>query len=147
MSAGIDVYISDCGLQFVAEVTRDLWRLISIEPTTLTAYHPQTDGQTKCVNQELKQFVRIFVSYKQDDLDELLLAAKFAYSNHIDSSTQQVPFMMDTGGIPWMGFKPNSMRSADESINKFHNQIAARVPEAKAALIKAKDKFKLYYNR
>jgi hypothetical protein len=87
------------------------------------------------------------VSYKQDDLDELLLAAKFAYSNHIDSSTQQVPFMMDTGYIPWMGFKPNSMHSADESINKFHNQIAARVPEAKDALIKAKDKFKLYYNR
>jgi hypothetical protein len=31
----------------------------------LTAYHPQTDGQTKCVNQELEQFVHIFMSYKK----------------------------------------------------------------------------------
>jgi hypothetical protein len=59
---------------------------------------------------------------------------------------QQVPFMTDTGQLPRMGFEPNSMCSADESVNKFRDQIAARVSEAKAALFKAKDKFKLYYN-
>jgi hypothetical protein len=45
-----------------------------------------------------------------------------------------------------MGFEPNGRCSADESINEFHNRIAAGVSEAKAALIKAKDKFKLYYD-
>jgi hypothetical protein len=87
-------YISDHGPQFIAEFTRKLWRLIGIEPATSTAHHLQTDSQTEHVNQELKQFVRIFMSYKQDDWDELLPAAKFAYNN---SSTQQVPFMTDTG--------------------------------------------------
>jgi hypothetical protein len=122
-------------------------RLIGIEPATSTAYHPQTDGQTEHINQELKQFVHIFTSYKQDDWDELLPAAEFAYNNHVYSLTQQVPFMTDTGRLPQMGFEPNGRRSADKSVNEFRNRIAAGVSEAKAALVKAKDKFKLYYNR
>jgi hypothetical protein len=46
-----------------------------------------------------------------------------------------------------MGFEPNGMRSADESVNEFRDRIAAGVSEAKATLIKAKDEFKLYYDR
>jgi hypothetical protein len=46
-----------------------------------------------------------------------------------------------------MGFEPNGMHSTDESVNEFHNWMATGVSEAKAALIKAKDKFKLYYDR
>jgi hypothetical protein len=139
-------YISDRGPQFIAEFTQELCHLIRIEPATSTACHPQTDGRAEHVNQELKQFVRIFTSYKHDDWDELLPAAEFAYNNHVHSSRQQVPFMTDTSRLPQMGFKPNGMRSADESINEFHNRIAAGVSEAKAVLVKAKDKFKLYYN-
>jgi hypothetical protein len=134
----------DRGPQFIAEFTCELWRLIGIEPATSTAYHPQTDGQTERVNQELKQFVCIFTSYHQDDWDELLPAAEFAYNNHVHSSMQQVPFMTDTGCLPRMGFKPNGRSSADESVHEFCDWIAAGVSEAKAALVKAKDKFKLY---
>jgi hypothetical protein len=55
--------------------------------------------------------------------------------------------MMDTGRLPWMGFELNSMHSTDESVNEFRNRIAAGVSEAKATHVKAKDKFKLYYDR
>jgi hypothetical protein len=139
-------YISDQGPQFIAEFTRELWRLIGIESATSTAYHPQTEGQTEHVNQELEQFICIFTSYKQDDWDELLPVAEFTYNNHVHSSTQQVPFMTDTGRLPWMGFERNSMRSADKSVNEFRNRITAEVSKAKAALVKAKDEFKLYYD-
>ena len=44
--------ISDCGPQFVAHFTRELYRLLGIKLVSSTAWHPQTDGQTKCVNQE-----------------------------------------------------------------------------------------------
>jgi hypothetical protein len=73
--------------------------------------------------------------------------AEFAYNNQVHSWTQQVPFMTDTGRLPRMGFEPNGMRSADESVNKFRDWIAAGVSEAKAVLVKAKDEFKLYYDR
>jgi transposase InsO family protein len=49
--------VSDHGPQFVADFTRELYRLIGIKSATSTAYHPQTDGQTERVNQELKQFL------------------------------------------------------------------------------------------
>jgi hypothetical protein len=73
------------------------------------------------INQELEQFVCIFTSYKQDNWDELLPAAEFAYNHHVHSLTQQVPFITDTGRCPRMGFEPNSMCSADESINEFRD--------------------------
>jgi hypothetical protein len=112
----------------------------------LTTYHLQTDSQTRCINQELEQFICIFTGYKQDNWDELLPAAKFAYNNHVHFSMQQVPFMTDTCHLPWMGFELNGMCSANKSANKFHNQIATGVFEAKAMLIKTKDEFKHYYD-
>src|SRR5882762_9420710 len=42
--------VSDRGLQFVAEFTRELYRLLGITLSTTTAYHPQADGQTERVN-------------------------------------------------------------------------------------------------
>jgi hypothetical protein len=59
---------------------------------------------------------------------------------------QQVLFMTDTSRLPQMGFELNSMCSVDESVNEFRDRIAARVSKAKAALVKAKDELKLYYN-
>jgi hypothetical protein len=55
--------------------------------------------------------------------------------------------MTDTGQLLQMGFEPNGMCSADESVNEFRDRIAAGVSEAKAMLVKAKDEFKLYYDR
>ena len=99
------------------------------------------------MNQELEQYLRIFTNYQQDDWNELLPAAEFSYNNHIHSSTQQVPFMMDTGRPPRMGFEPDGPRSHLEEVNEFRDRITTGVSEAKAALTKAKEEFKRYYNR
>ncbi|KAF8627564.1 hypothetical protein AX17_006176 [Amanita inopinata Kibby_2008] len=54
--------VSDQGTQFVVNFTHELWRLLSIEGAHSTVYHPQTDGQTERVNQELEQFLRVFIN-------------------------------------------------------------------------------------
>jgi hypothetical protein len=41
------------GSQFTAGFTRELYKLLGLKLAMLTAYHPQTDGQTEHVNQEL----------------------------------------------------------------------------------------------
>jgi hypothetical protein len=56
-----------------------------------------TDGQMEHVNQELEQYLQVFVNECQDDWDELLPMAEFQYNNHIHSSTQQTPFLLDSG--------------------------------------------------
>jgi hypothetical protein len=139
--------VSDRGPQFVAEFTTELYRLLGIKLATSTAYHPQTDGQTERVNQEMEQFLRLFVNQRQDDWDELLAIGEFAYNNHVHASTQQTPFMVDTGRHPRMGFEPRQVRSRVFAVNEFAGEMAKGLEEAKAALTKAKDEYAMYYNR
>jgi transposase-like protein len=54
--------VSDRGPQFVAAFTHELYKLLEIKLATSMAYHPQTDGQTEHVNQELEGYLRIFTS-------------------------------------------------------------------------------------
>jgi len=46
--------ISDRGLQFAAELTKELNKMLGIEMKLSTSFHLQTDGQTKRMNQELE---------------------------------------------------------------------------------------------
>jgi hypothetical protein len=56
------VVLSDRGSQLTARFTHELYKLLGIKLATLTAYHPQTDGQTEHVNQELEGYLRMFTS-------------------------------------------------------------------------------------
>jgi hypothetical protein len=71
---------------------------------------------------------------------------EFFYNNTKHSSTQQTPFMADTGRNPRMGFEPQQPRSTLESANKFAECIALGIEEAKSALTKVKDEYTMYYN-
>jgi len=62
--------VSDREPQFVAELTRILNRMLEIEMKLLTVFHPQTDGQTERMNQELEQYLRFFVDHRQKDWPE-----------------------------------------------------------------------------
>jgi hypothetical protein len=139
--------VSDRGPQFVAEFTRELYRLLGVKLAATTAYHPQGDGQTERVNQELEQYLRLFINQRQDDWADLLPLAEFQYNNHIHSSTQHQPFLLETGRLPRMGFEPGQPPSRLESVNEFTSRISNTLEEAKAALAKSKDDMTRYYNQ
>jgi len=98
--------ILDRGPQFVARFTRELYRLLGIKLASSTAWHPQTDEQTERVNQELDQYLWLFVNERQDDWYDLLPMVEFQHNNHVHSATQQPLFLLDTGRISRMGFEP-----------------------------------------
>jgi transposase InsO family protein len=56
------VVLSDRGSQFTAGFMRELYKLLGIKLAMSMAYHPQTDGQTERVNQELEGYLCIFTS-------------------------------------------------------------------------------------
>jgi len=55
--------ISDRGPQFAAEIMKELNKLLGINTKLSTAFYPQTDGQTKRMNQELEQYLRMFIDH------------------------------------------------------------------------------------
>ena len=57
--------ISDQGLQFVIGLIRELNQMLGIKSKLLIVFYPQTNGQTEKVNQELKQYLRMFIDHKQ----------------------------------------------------------------------------------
>jgi len=58
--------ILDRGVQFTAEMMRELNNLLEIQTKLSTAYHPQTNGQIKRINQELEQYLRVFIDHRQE---------------------------------------------------------------------------------
>jgi hypothetical protein len=138
--------ISDWGPQFVSKFMKAVFRLLGIQSLASTAFHPQTDGQTERINQEIELFLRAFVNERQDDWAKLLPMVEFAYNNHVHSSMQQTLFFTAHSEHPQMGFEPvrpgNVQAAAD-----FADRMRAGLEEAKSALQKATEDMKRFYNR
>jgi hypothetical protein len=79
--------ITNRGPQFVSKFSKVLYKLKGIKGNLSTAYHPQTDGQTECNNQELETYLQIWCSYHQDNWHKWLRSAQFSYNNKAHSST------------------------------------------------------------
>ena len=65
-----------------------------------SAYHPQTNGKTKRVNQILEQYLRCSVSYQQDDWVNLVSIAEFINNNSLHASIIVAPFFANYGLHP-----------------------------------------------
>lgn len=140
-----DQIISDRGSQFVSSFTRELNHMLGIRTSLSTAFHPETDGQTERVNQEIEQYLRVFVNQRQDDWSEWLPLVEFAYNNRIHSSTRQTPFVLDTGQHPRMGVEPNRY-SKVEAVDQFTSRIKSMTEEAQSALKQAASDMARFYN-
>ena len=46
--------ISDRGPQFASKVMQEIWSKLGVKSIMSTAFHPQTNGETEQVNQELE---------------------------------------------------------------------------------------------
>jgi len=62
--------ISDRRPQFVAELMKELNKMLEIETRLLMVFHPQIDRQMEQMNQELEQYLWFFTEYRQRDCPE-----------------------------------------------------------------------------
>jgi len=82
-----------------------LSQLLKIKIAASTAYHLQMDGWTEWVNQEVEQFLRLFVKQYQDDYDKWLSIAEFSHNDRVHVSTCSSPFMLNMGQHPQLGIE------------------------------------------
>jgi len=120
---------------------KELNRMLEIKTKLSTAFHPQTDRQTERANQELEQYLRIFVDYCQEQWPDWLGIAEFAYNNKVNSSTKVSPFMANNGQNPRMGFEMRKKRKVLRA-EEFAAKIKEIQEKAQAALRKAQEEIK-----
>ena len=138
--------IHDRGPQFASKFMTKLYKLLGIEGNPSTAYHPQTDGQTERMNQEIEQYLRIFVNYKQSDWADWLALAEFSYNDKEQTSTKASPFFINYGLHPYKGTNPR-YQSNNESAEQFAQRMQGAREEAQSALKKAAADMKKFYDR
>ncbi len=59
--------VSDRDLVFTSIFWLSLYYFLEIKQRLFTAFHPQTNGQTKRQNSIIEAYLRAFVNYKQID--------------------------------------------------------------------------------
>ncbi|MBW0528869.1 hypothetical protein O181_068584 [Austropuccinia psidii MF-1] len=109
-----------------------------------TDFHPETDGQKERVNQIIKQYLWMYVSYHQDDWHTWLSLAEFAYNNAENSSTKQSPFFTIYGRNP----RFDSIHiSQDSPAGKLSTKLQSVQKVVKEELESAIRRFKKYADR
>jgi len=125
---------------------QELNRMLGIKSKLSTAFYPQTDRQTERVNQELEQYLRIFIDHRQEQWSDWLGIAEFAYNNKVHSSTKTSPFKANYRQDPRMGFEIRR-KGKYEGAEKFVIKMKKVQEEAKVVLGKAQEKMKKYADR
>src|SRR5260370_10281398 len=83
--------ISDHRSTFISNFSCKLTALLGVKLTPSTSYHPQTDGQTEHMNQEIEAYLRVFVSHHQDNWANWLPLVELAYNNKVHTATHWTP--------------------------------------------------------
>jgi hypothetical protein len=84
--------VSDRGSQFTAHFWEHLHKGLETSLIRSTAYHLQTNGQTKRVNAVLEDMLRACVLSSRGSWESWLPLAKFAYNNSYRESIKMAPF-------------------------------------------------------
>jgi len=63
--------------QFILKFIKEFMKALGTIRQLSTAYHPQTDGQTKRINQEVEIFLRHYINYQQDNWVKWLATVEF----------------------------------------------------------------------
>jgi hypothetical protein len=101
-----------------------------------SAYHPQTDGQTKRVNQIIKDMLLACVLTDSPKWDKHILLAEFSYNNSYQESIKISPFKALYGWpcktpLSWSEsgkrviFGPDIVTEAEEKVNQIQTNILA----------------------
>ena len=115
--------------------------MLGIEMRLSTAFHPQMDGQTKQMNQELEQYLRFFVDHRQKDWLEWLVSVEFVVNNKVHTTTKVSSFIANYGRELRMGGDIRK-KGKVEKVTEFVERMKKVHEEAEVALKKAQENMK-----
>jgi hypothetical protein len=96
----LDEMISDRDPRFAAHAFQELLKLLNIKLNLTTAYHPQSDGATKRVNQEIKAYLSIYCMSHPEDWLHSLSTLEFMHNNRRHTERIHSLFKLIQGDNP-----------------------------------------------
>ena len=122
---------------FTSTFSQELCCTLAITQNISTAYHPQTDGQLECTNQQLEQDLHIFINYHQQNWASLLPLAQYTLNVWPNTTTKKAPFELIMGYIPQVHQVVHPTKSPTLEVRL--QQMKQAHQDAKEALKKAAD--------
>uniref|UniRef100_A0A3B5QD67 Gypsy retrotransposon integrase-like protein 1 n=1 Tax=Xiphophorus maculatus TaxID=8083 RepID=A0A3B5QD67_XIPMA len=92
--------LSDRGPQFTSQVWKHFCSALDAKVTLTSGYHPQSNGQTERLNQELESTLRCFTSTNPSDWNKFLPWVEYAHNIHVSAATGFSPFEVSLGYQP-----------------------------------------------
>ena len=92
-------------------------------------------------NQELKQYLRIYVNYRQKNWSEWLATAEFAFNNKVYTMTKSSLFQVNYGRELRIGFDIRK-KGKNEKAEEFAREMKEKHKEARVALTKSQEEMK-----
>ena len=89
----------------------ELGKLLHYDLSLSTAYHPQSDGETERVNQEVEIYLRIFCGNNPTSWSKSISHAEFTHNHCPHSVTNQSLFYL------MMGYEPRALPSVISDIS------------------------------
>ena len=87
--------ISDRNIRFRSKFWQTLTALKEIKTKMSTTEHSQINDQIEKFNQIMKQYLKCYVNYQQDNWVELLFTAQFTYNNSMQTFTEILSFQAE----------------------------------------------------
>ena len=107
---------SDRNKFFISNYWKTLISAIGTKLKMSTAYHPETDGQTKKTNQSMEAYLRHYVNFKQNNWVSLLPITQLAHNNKKSNTTGLTPFFANYGKHPELFHVPKPGPNAHKAI-------------------------------
>lgn len=151
-----DSIVSDRGPQFISSFWREHCRILGTKVKLTTAYNASVDGQTEIMNQYMKQRLRPFCKYYQDNWSPLLPLMDIAQLTLPHESLGNIsPFQVLNGTEPRTSFdwhNPTPPATATEKLNQEEAlQVATRMHDviefAQSSLAVQQEKMKRMADR
>jgi len=129
-------FITDRDKLFTSKFWEMLTAELKINHKMLTTYHPQTDGQSKWINQMVKTYLRHYINTNQNNWVQLLLTAQFVYNNTQNETTKETPFWANYEYNPKVWQEPQAHKSQSQKaildiaeIKKLHKDLTNRIQQ------------------
>ncbi|KAI2645887.1 Transposon Tf2-9 polyprotein [Labeo rohita] len=113
--------VSDRRPQFTSRLWSSFFKLFNVNISLTSGYHPQSNGQTERLNQEIIRFFRSYCYNNQSNWSRYLMWAEYAQNSLVKPSTGITPFQcilsFQPPMFPWSG-EPSELPSVTDWLHR-----------------------------